>query len=96
MIKHSLETALTNKFGVRTTVVYERFHDLCAEKARLNADYHDGLFWVRMPHKDFSRIFPHMSVATVAKAIKKLREEGLVVVGHYDAHNSVVNWYATT
>nr|UVX89555.1 MAG: Replication initiator protein A (RepA) N-terminus [Bacteriophage sp.] len=96
MIKHSVEIALTNKFGVRTTAVYERLHDLCAEKARLNADYHDGLFWVRMPCKDFSRVFPYMSEATVSKAIKKLKDEGLVVVGHYDAHNGVVNWYATT
>lgn len=96
MIRHPLETALVNKFGVHTTAVYECLHDLCAEKARLHADYHDGLFWVRMPHKDFSKIFPYMSVATVSKAIKKLGDEGLVVVGHYDAHNSVVNWYATT
>ncbi|UVX36122.1 MAG: Replication initiator protein A (RepA) N-terminus [Namikivirus ozawa] len=96
MIKHSVETALVNKFGVRTAAVYERLHDLCAEKARVNADYHDGLFWVRMTHKDFPKVFPYMSESTVSKAIKKLLDEGLVVVGHYDAHNSVVNWYATT
>lgn len=96
MIKHSVETALVNKFGVRTAVVYERLHDLCAEKARLNADYHDGLFWVRMPCKDFHKIFPYMNEATVYRAIKKLKDEGLVVVGHYDQNNSLVNWYATT
>lgn len=96
MIKHSFETELVNKFGVRTAVVYERLHDLCAEKARLNVDYHDGLFWVRMPCKDFPKIFPYMSESTVSKAIKKLINDGLVAVGHYDAHGSVVNWYATT
>lgn len=96
MIKHSVETALANKFGVRTAAVYERLHALCAEKAKINADYHDGLFWVRMPHKDFSKIFPYMSDSTVSNAIKKLKDEGLVVVGHYDSRNSVVNWYATT
>lgn len=96
MIKHSFEVELANKMGVHTTVVYERLHDLCAEKARLNADYHDGLFWVRMPYKDFPKIFPYMNAATVSRAIKKLKDEGLVVVGHYDEHNRLVNWYATT
>lgn len=96
MIKHSFEVELVNKIGVRATAVYERLHDLCAEKARLDTDYHDGLFWVRMPHKDFHKIFPYMSEATVFRAIKKLKAEGLVVAGHYDQTNSIVNWYATT
>lgn len=96
MIKHSLEVRLSNKFGVHTTAVYERLHDLCAEKARFNADCHDGLFWVRMPHKDFRRVFPYMSETTVSRAIKKLKAEGLIVVGHYDETNSLVNWYAAT
>ena len=96
MIRHSLEVELVNKFGVRTAAVYERFHDLCAEKAMRNADYHDGLFLVRMPHRDFSRVFPYMSTGTVHKAIKRLVAAGLVVVGHYDESNGLVNWYATT
>lgn len=95
-MKSSFETELVNKFGVRTAVVYERLHDLCAEKSRLNADYHDGLFWVRMPYKEFGKFFPYMSPATVGKALKKLKADGLVMVGHYDEHNSLVNWYATT
>lgn len=44
MIKHSVEVKLVKKLGVRTTVVYEVLHDLCKEKARLNAGCHDGLF----------------------------------------------------
>lgn len=96
MIKHSFEVGLVKKLGVRTAAVYERLHDLCEEKARLNADYHDGLFWVRMPYKDFPKIFPYMSETTVAHAVRKLKAEGLIVVGHYDERNSVTNWYATT
>ena len=44
MTKHSFEVKLVRKLGLHTTVVYEVLHDLCEEKARLNADYHDGLF----------------------------------------------------
>lgn len=96
MLRHSFEVELVNKVGVYATVVYDRLRDLCAEKARRNADYHDGLFWIRMPYKDFGKVFPYMAKGAAAKAIKKLKAEGLVVVGHYDEHNSIVNWYATT
>nr|UWD63392.1 MAG: Replication initiator protein A (RepA) N-terminus [Bacteriophage sp.] len=96
MIKHSFEVKLVKKLGVRTTVVYEVLHDLCEEKARLNADYHDGLFWVRCPRKFLRRTFPYMDITTVDRSLRKLRAEGLIVIGHYDENNGTVNWYATT
>lgn len=86
---------MADKLGVSTAAVYERLHDLCEEKARRNADYHDGLFWVRLPHSDFPGVFPYLSSTTVSKALRKLRDEGLVMVGHYDETNGVTNWYAT-
>lgn len=49
-----------------------------------------------MPHKDFNRIFPYMCETTVATALKKLKAKGLVMVAHYDEHNSLVNWYVST
>lgn len=96
MIKRSFEVELIKKLGISTTVVYEGLHDLCEEKARCNANYHDGRVWIRLPYKDFPEVFPYLHPATVAKALGKLRDEGLVMVAHYDEHNSLVNWYAIT
>lgn len=96
MIKHSFEVRLVKKLGLHTTVVYEVLHDLRKEKARLNADYHDGLFWVRCTRKFLRRTFPCMDITTVDRALRKLRDEGLVVIGHYDEDNSTVNWYSVT
>lgn len=96
MIKHSFEVELVRKWGVHTTVVYEVLHGLCEEKARLNADCHDGLFWVRCPGRFLRRTFPYMSMTTVYRALRRLRDEGLVAVGHYDDNDGTVNWYATT
>lgn len=92
----SFEVELVNELGLSAAVVYGRIHDLCEEKAKRNADYHDGRFWVRLPYKDFHEVFPYLHPATVAKAIRKLRDEGLIMIAHYDEHNSLVNWYATT
>lgn len=96
MKKQSVVIELSKKLGISAAVVYERLCDLCSEKARRNADYRDGFFWVRMPHKDFHRIFPYMAEDTVYRAIRKLRDEGLVMVAHYDENNSIINWYTTT
>lgn len=96
MIKHSFEVRLVKKLGICTAVVYEVLHDLCEEKARCGSDCHDGLFWVRCPRRFLRRTFPYMDITTVDRALRKLRNEGLIVIGHYDENNSTVNWYATT
>ena len=96
MRKHSFDVELAQELGVRTALVYECLHSLCAEKAKRNADYHDGFFWVRISYKDFLKIFPYMAEDTISRALKKLRNEGLVMVGHYDENNGTTNWYATT
>ena len=95
MVKHSLEVKLVDELGIPTAVVYEVLHDLCQEQEKKNVGYHDGRFWVRMPCRDFPKVFPYLHSSTVFKAIRKLRDEGLVIVGHYDETNSVVNWYST-
>ena len=94
--------ARAKDLGVSTAAVYERLYDLCQERVERTADYHDGRFWVRMPHKDFPRIFPYLSVGTVSEALRKLRKAGLVTVGQYDGadgrcgEGGRVNWYTIT
>lgn len=89
----SFEVTLAKDLGISAAVVYGRFYDLVRDRAKVHADYHDGHFWVRIPYKDFPRVFPYLSAGTVSKAIRKLRDEGLVMVGHYDESGVPVNWY---
>lgn len=99
---YSLELDLASRLGVSTAAVYARLCDLCREKSKRDADCHDGLFWVRIPSKDFRRVFPFLSPTTVSRALRMLRNEGLVRVGHYggadvhDGRSNLSNWYAAT
>lgn len=93
MAKHSFDPNLAKALGIRPAVVYEFLCVYCNEKARRNADYHDGSFWVRVTYKEFLRIFPYMSEDTLSRSLKKLIAEGLVRVGHYDEYNGIANWY---
>lgn len=100
MVPYLLESRMVREVGLSTAAVYDRLYDLCREQERKTADYHDGCFWVRIPHRDFPRVFPFLSKNTVGKALRKLRDKGLVIVGHYDETGihgkggSPVNWYA--
>lgn len=100
MGRYAVQSDLAREFGVATAAVYDRLYELCREKAERNADYHDGRFYVRMPYKDFSRIFPFLSPTTVSRTLRRLIDEDLVTVGHYDGadkHNGsggLANWYA--
>lgn len=96
MRKQSVVIGLAKKLGIPAAVVYERVYDLCRDKARRNVDYHDGFFWVRMTYKDFRKIFPYMAEATVYRALRKLRDEGLIMVARYDKNHGPANWYTTT
>lgn len=102
MGRHALESDLAREFGVATAAVYDRLYELCREKAERNADSHDGLFWARIPSKDFPRAFPFPSSNTVVRSLGKLRDEGLAIVGHYGKEAShgtgspLANWYALT
>lgn len=96
MRKLSFDVEMAKELGLAPAIVHDCLSRFCNEKARRNADYHDGFFWVRIPQRAFPQIFPYASVDTIARAIGKLVDEGLVMVGHYDENNGTTNWYATT
>lgn len=45
-----------------------------------------------MTPKDFPRIFPYLSASTVAKSLRKLRNEGLV----RKVRHGHISWYTIT
>lgn len=100
MGRHSLELRLAERLGISTAAVYDRLYDLCQAQEKRHSNRHDGHYWVRLPHKDFHRVFPFLSEGTVSKALRKLRDEGLVIVAHYDktclhdGGNPLTNWYS--
>lgn len=96
MGKISFDEGLAKEVGLNAAIIHERLHDLCAEKARNNVDYHDGSFWVRIPQKKLPELFPYMPPTAVLRAMKKLTDGGYVLVGHYDEDHNSTNWYAAT
>lgn len=81
---------LAKRFGFSTAAVYVQLYDLYRKQRRQQGHYHAGRYWVRMPCKDFPRMFPDLPAATVSEALGKLEDEGLLRMVHY-GH---LSWYA--
>lgn len=96
MGKLSFDEGLAEEIGLNAAIIHEHLYDLCAEKARNNADYHDGAFWVRITQKELPGLFPYMAPNAVIRAMKKLTDGGYVLVGHYDEDHNITNWYTAT
>jgi hypothetical protein len=92
MGRYSLELELAERLGLSTAAVYDRLYDLCLEKRQEHCDCYDGCYWIRMPSKDFPRVFPYLHPSTVSKALRKLRDEGLIRT----VRHGRVCWYTIT
>lgn len=49
---------LVKRLGSSTAAVYVQLYDLYRRQRRRQGHFHAGRYWVRMPYKDFPRMFP--------------------------------------
>lgn len=94
MRTHSFDPVLARKIGLRPAIVYETIFHICEEDPCSVFDR--GMTWTRLPMSLLRKIFPYMADDTIARCIRKLRNEGLIDVEHYDEHEGGANWYALT
>lgn len=83
---------LVDMLGFSTAAVYIQLYDLYRRQRRQQRHYHDGCYWVRMPYKDFPRMFPELPECVVFHALEKLEDEGLLRMVHYGR----LSWYTIT
>lgn len=83
---------LVDMLGFSAAAVYVQLYDHYRKQRRRQRHFHDGCYWVRMPYKDFPRMFPELPEAIVSHAIRKLEDEHLLRMVHY-GH---LSWYTIT
>lgn len=80
---------LADRLGFSAAAVYVPLYAFYRKQRRRQRHFHDGRYWVRMPYKDFPRMFPELPACIVSKALEKLEHEGLLRMVHY-GH---LSWY---
>lgn len=97
MAYHSFDSDIAVKYGVNCAVLLNNIN-FWIEKNRANEKhFYDGRYWTYNSVKAFSEMFPYLTARQIQIALQRLRDDGIIEVGHYgDDKMSRTLWYSIT
>lgn len=97
MKKHIFDTDVAQLVGLNAAVLLENIAHWCEHNAANNTNLHDGHYWTYNSTKAFSELFPYMTVSIIRTALKKLKDNGLILTGNYNKSSyDRTTWYTLT
>lgn len=92
---HNFDTDIAVKFGVLEAILLNHIY-YWIEKNRANeSNFYDGTYWTYNSTRAFNELFPYVSERQIKKALKHLREEGILLTGNYNKSTyDRTLWYA--
>lgn len=97
MKKHIFDIDVAQLVGLNAAAILENIAHWCEHNAANNTNLHDGHYWTYNSTKAFSELFPYMTVNVIRTAIKKLKDNELILTGNYNksAYDRTM-WYTLT
>nr|UVN01759.1 MAG: hypothetical protein [Bacteriophage sp.] len=97
MKKHIFDIDVAQLVGLNAAVLLENITHWCEHNSANNTNLHDGHYWTYNSTKAFSELFPYMTVNAIRTALKKLKDNGLILTGNYNksAYDRTM-WYTLT
>lgn len=97
MKKHIFDVDVAQLVGLNASAILENIAHWCEHNAANNSNLHDGHYWTYNSTKAFSELFPYMTVNVIRTALKKLKDNGLILTGNYNksAYDRTM-WYTLT
>lgn len=97
MKKHIFDIDVAQLVGLNAAVLLENIAHWCEHNAANNTNLHDGHYWTYNSTKAFNKLFPYMTVNALRTAIKKLKDNGLILTGNYNkSAYDRTTWYTLT
>lgn len=96
-MEHSFDIEIASEYGVNSAIILKHIY-FWVEKNEANERHlHEGHYWTYNSVKAFTELFPYMSRDQINTALKKLRENGLILEGQFnDAVFDRTKWYTLT
>ena len=89
--------SVAQEVGINAAILLENIAFWVQKNAANGKHIHDGRPWTYNSMRAFSELFPYMTIKQIRTALRKLKDEGYILVGNY---NSVpydkTSWYALT
>ena len=94
---HYFDVHIAKLYGVNCAVILQNIWHWVSKNEANGKHFHDGYYWTYNSTKAFSKQFPYLSQRQIETALKKLRDEGILKTGNYNAmaYDRTL-WYAIT
>lgn len=97
MKKHFYDVEIARTVGINAAILLENIAYWCEHNAANNANLHDGHYWTYNSTKAFGELFPEMTVNVIRTALKKLKDNELILTGNFNkSAYDRTTWYTLT
>lgn len=94
---HYFDVHIAKLYGVHCAVVLQNIWHWLRKNEANGVNFYDGTYWTYNSTKAFADLFPYLSQKQIENALKKLRDEGIIITGNYNAVKyDRTLWYAIT
>lgn len=96
-MQHSFDVEIAEKYGVNCAIILNNLQFWIAKNKANGTNFYDGKYWTFNSAEAFAKLFPYMSSRQINYALQKLRDEGILETGNYNAQPyDRTLWYAFT
>ena len=94
---HRFSVEAATKYGVACALLLEHIRHWVTENRANGVNRHNGKYWMYKSIKGFSMSYPYFTENKIRRAIEKLRNEGLIITGHFSKGECTRTlWYTLT
>lgn len=96
-MEHSFNVEIAKEYGLEEAILFQHIAYWIEKNKANEKNFFDGKYWTYYSAKAFERMFPYMTQRTIARKLKKLIEQGLIVTGNYNKQKyDRTLWYSIT
>lgn len=83
-MEHHFDVKLAQKYGVIEAILLNHFEFWIQQNEANERNFYNGRYWTYNSLKAFCEIFPYLSEKQIRRALNKLQEEGILLVGNFN------------
>lgn len=96
-MNHFFDIEIAQQYGILEAVLLNHFEFWIDKNKANEKNFYDGCYWTYNSTAAFSKLFPYASKRQIEKALKNLRDQGLIKTGNYNENKyDRTLWYAFT
>ena len=97
MAKHIFDVDIAVKYGFACAVILENIRYWIDKNKANEKHFYEGRYWTYNSTKALCELFPYLSKNTIARSLKKLEDEGIIISGNFNTVSyDRTKWYALT